>query len=90
MEGDRLEANWTVHGNARKIGDAIHIINGFNLHVDDVVLGALATGSIVATEEEKRMGCLVIDIGKGATDFAVFKEGDVFWLDVCHWGRSYF
>ena len=76
MEGDRLEANyWTVHGNARKIGDAIHIINGFNLHVDDVVLGALATGSIVATEEEKRMGCLVIDIGKGSTDFAVFQGG---------------
>ncbi|MAM91113.1 MAG: cell division protein FtsA [Opitutaceae bacterium] len=76
MEGDRLEANyWTVHGNARKIGDAIHIINGFNLHVDDVVLGALAAGSIVATEEEKRNGCLVVDIGRGSTDYAVFQGG---------------
>lgn len=76
LEGDRLEASyWTVHGNARKIGDAIHIINGFNLHVDDVVLAALAAGSVVATEEEKKNGCLVIDVGQGSTDYAVYQNG---------------
>lgn len=76
LEGDRLEASyWTVHGNARKIGDAIHIINGFNLHVDDVVLSALASGSVVASDEEKKNGCLVIDIGQGATDYAVYQDG---------------
>ena len=75
LEGDRLEASyWTVHGNARKIGDAIHIINGFNLHVDDVVLSALAAGSVVASDEEKKNGCLVVDIGQGATDFAVYQD----------------
>ena len=77
LEGDRLEASyWTVHGNARKIGDAIHIINGFNLHVDDVVLSALAAGSVVASDEEKKNGCLVVDIGQGATDFAVYQDGN--------------
>lgn len=76
LEGDRLEASyWTVHGNARKIGDAIHIINGFNLHVDDVVLSALAVGSVVASEEEKSSGCLVLDIGRGSTDYAVYQGG---------------
>ncbi len=76
LEGDRLEASyWTVHGNARKIGDAIHIINGFNLHVDDVVLSALAAGSVVASDEEKKNGCLVLDIGQGATDYAVYQDG---------------
>lgn len=76
LEGDRLEASyWTVHGNARKIGDAIHIINGFNLHVDDVVLAALAAGSVVASDEEKKNGCLVADIGQGATDYAVYQDG---------------
>jgi len=77
LEGERLEASyWTVHGNARKIGDAIHIINGFNLHVDDVVLSALAAGSVVASDEEKKNGCLVVDIGQGATDFAVYQDGN--------------
>lgn len=76
LEGDRLEASyWTAHGNARKIGDAIHIINGFNLHVDDVILSALAAGSVVATEEEKQSGCLVIDIGRGSTDYAAYQAG---------------
>ena len=77
LEGDRLEASyWTVHGNARKIGDAIHIINGFNLHVDDVVLSALAAGSVVASDEEKKNGCLVVDIGQGATDYAAYQDGN--------------
>jgi cell division protein FtsA len=76
LEGERLEASyWTVHGNARKIGDAIHIINGFNLHVDDVILSALAAGSVVASEEEKQSGCLVIDIGRGSTDYAAYQGG---------------
>jgi len=76
LEGDRLEASyWTIHGNARKIGDAIHIINGFNLHVDDVVLSALAAGSVVASDEEKKNGCLVIDIGQGSTDYAAYQDG---------------
>ncbi len=76
LEGERLEASyWTVHGNARKIGDAIHIINGFNLHVDDVILSALAAGSVVASEEEKQRGCLVIDIGRGSTDYAAYQGG---------------
>ncbi len=76
LEGDRLEASyWTVHGNGRKIGDAMHIINGFNLHVDDVILSALAVGSVVASEEEKKSGCLVIDIGRGSTDYAMYQHG---------------
>ena len=76
LQGDRLEASyWTAHGNARKIGDAIHIINGFNLHVDDVILSALAAGSVVATEEEKQSGCVVIDLGRGSTDYAAYQAG---------------
>ena len=76
LEGEHLEASyWTVHGNARKIGDAIHIINGFNLHVDDVILSAVAAGSVVASEEEKQNGCLVIDIGRGSTDYAAYQSG---------------
>lgn len=76
MEGERLEVSyWTIHGDSRKISDAIHIINGFNLHVDDIVLSALATSAAVATSDEKANGALVIDIGRGTTDFALFIDG---------------
>lgn len=76
LEGERLEGScWTVHGDARKISDAIHVINGLNLHVDDVVLSALASSAVVATADEKRNGCLVIDVGRGSTDYAMYSSG---------------
>lgn len=76
MEGERLEVSyWTMHGDSRKIGDAIHIINGFNLHVDDIVLAGLASSAAVATQDQKNAGVLVIDIGRGTTDYALFIDG---------------
>lgn len=76
MEGERLEVSyWTMHGDSRKIGDAIHIINGFNLHVDDIVLAGLASSAAVATLDQKKSGALVIDIGRGTTDYALFLDG---------------
>lgn len=76
LEGDRLEVSfWTIHGDARKISDQIHIVNGYNLHVDDIVLASLATSAAVLTPDEKMLGALVIDIGKGTTDYALFADG---------------
>lgn len=76
MEGERLEVGyWTMHGDSRKIGDAIHVINGFNLHVDDIVLAGLASSAAVATPDQKKSGVLVIDIGRGTTDYALFLGG---------------
>jgi len=76
MQGDRLEvAYWTAHGDARKISDAIHVVNGINLHVDDIILSGLAAGSAVATMEEKANGVLAIDLGQGTTDYALYGDG---------------
>jgi cell division protein FtsA len=76
MEGERLEVSyWTMHGDSRKIGDAIHIINGFNLHVDDIVLAGLASSAAVATMDQKKNGVLVVDMGRGTTDYALFIDG---------------
>ncbi|MBC2608192.1 cell division protein FtsA [Pelagicoccus albus] len=76
LEGDRLEVSyWTMHGDSRKISDSIHIINAFNLHVDDIVLAGLASSAAVATPDQKKSGALVIDIGRGTTDYALFMGG---------------
>ncbi len=78
LEGRRLDVGyWTVHGEVAKISDAIHIINGFTLHVDDLILASLASGVMVTAEEERRSGALVIDIGSGVTDFVLYREGYV-------------
>ena len=76
LEGQRLEVGyWTVHGNAARIADHIHIVNGFTLRVEDLILSSLASAAIVATDEEKKNGVLVIDIGRGTTDWALYHDG---------------
>lgn len=76
LEGQRLEVGyWTVHGNASKVADHIHIINGFTLRVEDLILSSLASTAIVTTEEERANGVLVIDIGRGSTDWALYRDG---------------
>ncbi len=45
--------------------------------VDRFILNPLAAGEAVLTEQEREMGVVVIDIGGGTTDLAVFIEGTV-------------
>jgi cell division protein FtsA len=76
LEGRRLDVGyWTVHGHASKVSDHIHVINGFSLHVDDIILSSLASGVMVTSQEERQHGVLVLDIGQGTTDFALYQEG---------------
>jgi len=73
-EGSHLEVQyWHVAADEQKVKDQIMVVNGFGLDVNDIVISSLATGSLVATEEEKRQGVLVVDIGKGVTDYVLYK-----------------
>ena len=45
--------------------------------VDRFILNPLAAGDAVLTEHEREMGAVVIDIGGGTTDIAIFIEGTV-------------
>lgn len=76
LEGRELEVGyWTVHGQAGKVSDHIHVINGFSLHVDDIILSSLASGIMVTAQEERNLGALVLDIGRGTTDYALYRDG---------------
>tara|TARA_B100001248_G_scaffold262737_1_gene262058 strand:+ start:63487 stop:64701 length:1215 start_codon:yes stop_codon:yes gene_type:complete len=83
MQGDKLEvAYWSIHGDVRKVRDPIHIINGFGLQVEDIILSSIASGAIVANETEKQNGVLVVDIGCGTTDYALYKDGYIVYTGV--------
>jgi cell division protein FtsA len=76
LVGRRLEAGyWTVHGSEAKIGDHLHVITGFNLHVEELILSSLASGAVVTSPEERRNGVLVLDIGCGTTDYVLYRDG---------------
>ena len=76
LSGRKLEVGyWTVHGDKRRISDGIHLINGFNLKVDEIILASLASGTMVTAPEERRNGVLVLDIGRGTTDYVLYRDG---------------
>jgi cell division protein FtsA len=45
--------------------------------VEDVVLQPLASGESVLTPDERELGVLLIDVGGGTTDAALFRDGAV-------------
>lgn len=50
--------------------------------VHSLVLSTLATGYAVLTEDEKEMGVVLVDMGAGTTDIAIFKGGSL-WHSAC-------
>jgi len=73
-QGSHLEVQyWHVVADEQKVKDHIMVVNGFGLDVNDIVISSLASGSLLATEEEKRQGVMVVDIGKGTTDYVLYR-----------------
>jgi cell division protein FtsA len=79
MTGTRLEAE--VHIVTGAVASAQNIIkcaNKAGLEVQDIVLQQLASSEATLSPEEKELGCILIDIGGGTTDIAVFVDGSVY------------
>ncbi len=83
LEGHKLEVRyWNIHGSIKRMSDSIHIINGFGLRVEDLIVSSLASGKMVTTEEERGGGVLVVDMGSGTTDYVLYKNGHVVYTGV--------
>ena len=76
MSGVRLEANFhIITGN---IGASMNIhkcVERSGLKVKDIILEPIASADAVLTDEEKEAGVVLVDIGGGTTDVAIFHEG---------------
>ena len=76
LVGQRLEVGyWTVHGQEQRLADNIHVIRGFGLPVDELVLASLASGHMVTTPEDRQHGVLALDLGAGTTDYVLYRDG---------------
>jgi len=90
LVGHRLDVGyWTVHGQETKIADNIHVIRGFNVPVAELILSSLASGTMVTSAEDRQNGVLVIDIGAGTTDFALYRDGCAYVTGVVSVGGSH-
>ncbi len=76
MLGSRVEVDvHVVHGNLNRLQNAIRVVKGLQLEVDDIVFSGLASSLALLTSEQKELGSLVIDIGGGTTEYVVYANG---------------
>ena len=47
------------------------------LQVDDLILASLASSTAVLTPDERELGVVLVDLGAGTTDIAVFVQGAI-------------
>ncbi len=78
MVGTRLEVN--VHIVTSSVTAAQNIVTAVNrcgLEVADTVLEPIAAGEATLSEDEKELGCVLVDIGGGTTNLAIYHHGAV-------------
>lgn len=78
MSGRRLDVSyWTIDAAENRLKELLHIPNDMGVHAEDLIVSSLASASMVADETMKRNGVLVVDIGGGCTDYALYYGGYV-------------
>ncbi len=91
MTATRLEANVHIVTGARTHDQNIlTCVNKAGIAVQELVLEQLAAAEAVLTQDEREMGVLLMDIGGGTTDYAVFLEGNVVHTNVLPVGAGHF
>jgi cell division protein FtsA len=78
MSGVRLEAEvHIITGAVTSAKNICRAIQRSGLRVYDLVLEPLASAMAVLDEDERDLGVVLLDIGGGTTDVAVFHEGSI-------------
>ncbi|MBP3943246.1 cell division protein FtsA [Sphingobacteriaceae bacterium WQ 2009] len=76
MAGRRIEANFhIISGRVSDIKNIKRCIDNGQLEVSELILEPLASSEAVLDEAEKDAGVVLVDIGGGTTDVAIFHEG---------------
>ena len=76
MLGNSLEANFhIIVGQTTAAKNIYKCVKKAGLEVVDLILEPIASSNAVLSEEEKEAGVVLVDIGGGTTDLAIFQDG---------------
>jgi len=76
MFGARVEVDvHVVHGLYNRLQNPIRAVKALQLEVEDIVFNGIATALALLNTQQKELGSLIIDIGSGVTEYAVYTRG---------------
>ncbi len=89
MSGVRLEAEvHIVTGAVTSVQNIIKSVERAGYAVDDIILQPLASAEAVLSPDERELGVVLVDIGGGTTDMAVFVDGSLWHSNVISIGGN--
>lgn len=78
MIGVRLEVDaLVVTGKATYLQNVRRCVERADLMVGDIVLKGIASGQMALTDDERELGCALIDIGGGVAEIALYKHDTI-------------
>jgi len=89
MVGSRLEADFhVIAARTDAVSNILRSVHKANLEIENIVLEPIASSMAVLMPEEKEAGVVLVDIGGGTTDIAMFYEGIIRHTAVIPFGGS--
>jgi len=89
MQGKRLEAKvHLVLGSVTSAANLVQCCNNAGLNVLNIVLEPFASSMAVLDEQEKELGVVLLDIGGGTSDMAIYKNGSIVHTNVLPLGGN--
>jgi cell division protein FtsA len=89
MTGKKLSVHLHLVINAcAAVQNIVNAVNKAGVVVNGVVMQQLASAEAVLTEDEKELGTVLVDIGGGTTDVAVYSQGTIWHSEVLPLGGS--
>jgi len=91
LVGSRLEANvHIVTASTTSIQNLVTCANRAGIEVRDTVLEQVAVSESALSTDEKELGVVLIDVGGGTTDLAIFDKGAIWHTAVLPVGGDHF
>lgn len=91
MCGSRLEAHvHIVTGKTPLIQNILKCVEAAGIEATDIILQPIASSRSVLTVDEKELGVVLVDIGGGTTDIAVWKGGSLIHSQIIPVGGNHF
>ena len=78
LAGEELRLDMlTIHGKRSTVDNFRKIVEDTPIHCTDAIFSGLCSALAVTSDEQKKAGALVVDIGGGTTDFLLYHDAIV-------------